>query len=171
MPELTQENNIENSNLASKKKGSKATKTSKSIAIETASSQLLNGITKEYIKKLLKEIEKEDDTIILNKKNREIIKQCDKDLIESENDVRQNKNHMMLQIINNLELEDYDSPLNDIMDNYGAVVTYLNNRGYATAIMKWQMDDYWIVKLFHKELELIVKRYEEFRTNILMSLN
>jgi hypothetical protein len=128
-------------------------------------------VTKEYIKKLIKEIEEEDDSVILNKKDREVIRQCDKDLIESEKEVKQNKNHRFLCILSDLELEDYENPLNEIMSNYGAVIKYLENKTAENGVMKWQMDDYWMVKLFHKELEQVVKQYEKFRTDILMSLN
>jgi hypothetical protein len=164
MEELAQQNNIIEPVAVQKKR---ILKRSKSLASENVPSV----VTKEYLKKLLKEIEEDDDTIILNKKNREVVKQCDKDLIESEKEVRQNKNHMLLQILSNLDLEDYDSPLNDIMSNYGSVILYLENKNNETAIMKWQMDDYWMVKLFHKELEHLVKQYEKFRSDILMSLN
>jgi hypothetical protein len=163
MEELAQTNEINEPKVQAKKRVLKRSKT----LGETAPTV----VTKEYIKKLLKEIEEEDDTVILNKKNREVVKQCDKDLIESEKEVRQNKNHILLKTISDLDLEEYDTPLNDIMDNYGAVIKYLDNKSAETAIMKWQMDDYWMVKLYHKDLERIVKQYEEFRSDILMSLN
>ena len=57
------------------------------------------------------------------------------------------------------------------MSNYGSVILYLENKSAETAVMKWQIDDYWMVKLFHKELENLVKQYEKFRSDILMSLN
>jgi hypothetical protein len=163
MPQLTQSQEINETPEPVKKKVLKRSKSSS----ETAPTV----VTKEYIKKLLKEIEEEDDTVILNKKNREVVKQCDKDLIQSEKDIKENKNHMLLQIVSNLELEEYDTPLNDIMDNYGHVIKYIDNKSAETAVMKWQMDDYWMVKLYHKDLERIVKQYEEFRSDIIMSLN
>jgi hypothetical protein len=176
MSELTQTQEINESSsatasaIAPKKKVLKRSKTLGENAPQFSDCQR-NGVTKEYIKKLLKEIEEEDDSVILKKKDREVIRQCDKDLVESENEVKQNKNHLLLQIISNLDIEDYDTPINDIMDNYGAVIKYLDNRSAETAVMKWQMDDYWMVKLFHKDLERIVKQFEEFRSDILMSLN
>ena len=149
----------------------KRSKSSNATASAMANDTAPPVITKEYLKKLINEIVEEDSSIILDKKNREIIRQCDRDLIESEKEVRENKNHRFLCILSDLELEDYDSPLNEIMSNYGSVILYLENKSAETAVMKWQIDDYWMVKLFHKELENLVKQYEKFRSDILMSLN